>query len=157
MARIGEEEGGADGFSLLPATVSAGYLLEAGECEQAFGTIVCDLGDLASNPSAAVTIVVTPKREGTLNNNAKVGYEGSETVTRASESTTVARLTDLSITSDLVTGPVAAGGEFNYTLTVTNHGPSEASSVPLPDTLPPGSEIRWVIGTLRLHRIGRRR
>ena len=134
----------ADRYVLVRAVigaVSADLLLEAGECQQAFSTIVCDLGDLPSNQSAAVTIVVTPKREGILNNNAKVAYEGSEAITRASESTTVVRLTDLSITIGRITGPVVAGADLNYTLTATNDGPSEASSVTLTDTLPPGVEF----------------
>jgi uncharacterized repeat protein (TIGR01451 family) len=43
-----------------------------GSCVQAGGTVVCDLGDLSNSSSVTVTIVVKPKRAGTITNTAQV-------------------------------------------------------------------------------------
>ena len=126
---------------LLPAPEIDTHLIGVGECTAALGTIVCDLGDLASDQSAAATIIVTPRQDGLLNNNAKVGYEGSEATVQASESTRVLRLTDLSVTAAQIPDSVVAGSRLNYVLTVRNHGPSDATSVTLTDALPPGVEL----------------
>ncbi len=44
---------------------------------------------------------------------------------------------DLEVTKDDSADPVTPGTTLSYTLTVTNHGPSDASHVMLTDTLPP--------------------
>jgi uncharacterized repeat protein (TIGR01451 family) len=44
----------------------------AGSCVQTSGTVTCDLGDLSNSASVTVTIIVTPRRAGTITNTAQV-------------------------------------------------------------------------------------
>jgi uncharacterized repeat protein (TIGR01451 family) len=44
----------------------------AGSCSQSSGIVVCNLGDMSSSASVTVTIIVTPKKAGTLTNTAQV-------------------------------------------------------------------------------------
>jgi uncharacterized repeat protein (TIGR01451 family) len=54
----------------------------------------------------------------------------------ATQSTTVSRSADLSLTKIDSPDPVLAGGTLTYTLSVKNNGPSDASGVTLTDPLP---------------------
>jgi uncharacterized repeat protein (TIGR01451 family) len=54
------------------------------------------------------------------------------------ETTTVNREADLSITKTESADPVIAGTTFSYSINVTNSGPSDASGVTVSDTLPAG-------------------
>lgn len=66
----------------------------AGACTQAAGKVDCDFGTLAPGASATVTIVVTPKRTGTIINTAVVGSVVADPDTSnntATASTTVAK------------------------------------------------------------------
>jgi uncharacterized repeat protein (TIGR01451 family) len=57
----------------LPANVPfVSATSTAGSCAQTNGTISCNLGDLSSGASVTVTIIVTPKRVGTITNTAQV-------------------------------------------------------------------------------------
>ena len=53
--------------------------------------------------------------------------------------------------------PVTPGGNFNYTITVTNAGPSNAANVSLSDTLPAGTTFVSLVlaGRLVVHRLRR--
>jgi uncharacterized repeat protein (TIGR01451 family) len=57
----------------LPATVQfVSATSTAGSCAQTGGTVSCNLGDLNNEASVTVTIVVTPKKAGTITNTAQV-------------------------------------------------------------------------------------
>ncbi|MCI0644217.1 MAG: calcium-binding protein [Chloroflexi bacterium] len=57
----------------LPLNVRFGSVVTtAGSCTEAAGTITCDLGVLDNGASATVTIIVTPKKLGTITNTAHV-------------------------------------------------------------------------------------
>jgi uncharacterized repeat protein (TIGR01451 family) len=58
---------------VLPANVRfVSVTSTAGSCTQAGGTVTCNLGGLSNGSSATVTIVVRPKKVGTLTNTAQV-------------------------------------------------------------------------------------
>ena len=59
----------------------------------------------------------------------------------ASEDTAVITEADLGITKAGDADPVTAGTNLTYTLTVTNAGPSDATSVVATDTLPAGTSF----------------
>jgi len=44
----------------------------AGSCSQTGGTVACNLGDLSNGTNVTITIIVTPRRVGTLTNTAQV-------------------------------------------------------------------------------------
>lgn len=54
--------------------------------------------------------------------------------------------TDLSVVKTDSTDPVAPGGNFTYTLAVTNNGPADALNVVVTDTLPAG--VNYVSGSV---------
>ncbi|MEA2604432.1 MAG: trimeric autotransporter adhesin [Acidobacteriota bacterium] len=54
---------------------------------------------------------------------------------------------DLSLTKSTNTPSMTTGGTVRYTLTVTNHGPSQATSVKVTDTLPAGMTFVSAAGT----------
>ena len=58
----------------LPANVQfVSAAATAGSCAQTGSTVACSLGTLSSGVSVSVTIIVTPKKLGTLTNTAQVG------------------------------------------------------------------------------------
>jgi uncharacterized repeat protein (TIGR01451 family) len=114
-----------------------------GSCSAASGTVTCEMGNLAQNSDASVTIVVniTAASGTTLENTASV----SSTVTdpnmsnnSATTSTEVLISADVSAYATAAPHWVASGSTVTYTVYVTNNGPSVASSVTLTGTLPPG-------------------
>jgi uncharacterized repeat protein (TIGR01451 family) len=132
------------GVTFVSATASQGTAVNAN------GTITATLGNLASDASATVTIVVTvdPSTRGTITNTASVA--GTETDTQPqnntdSEPTVVQSRIDLAITKADSPDPVTAGGQLTYTLTVTNTGPSNATAVSVQDFLP--SQVQFVSAT----------
>jgi uncharacterized repeat protein (TIGR01451 family) len=57
----------------LPANVQfVSAASTAGSCAQTDGTVSCNLGDLSNGASVTVTIIVTPKKVGTITNTAQV-------------------------------------------------------------------------------------
>ena len=113
-------------------------------CDEAGGTITCDLGDLKVRESVAVTITVRPTEAGILGNRATMTAEEIgpilEPVT-ASEATIILSATDLVVTKS---GPAArgvVGDRLIYRIGITNRGPSHATGVVLTDTMPAGVRI----------------
>lgn len=99
------------------------------------------MGNLASDERAIAKIEVEPVEAGILNNYAKLSYEDADPATAAtadSESTTVVRVADLSLTMDDLPTLAVAGSELALTLIATNNGPSNATNVTLINILPPG-------------------
>src|SRR5207302_268915 len=117
-------------------------------CSQASGTVTCTRASLAptGSTSSTITILVTaPNEGGTITNTASVSSatpDPNPANNSATEQTTVIASADLSITK---TGPtqVDAGASFNYTLTVTNLGPSTATQIQVTDQ-PLGATITAV-------------
>jgi uncharacterized repeat protein (TIGR01451 family) len=116
-----------------------------GSCSQAAGTVTCDLGTLASGGSASVQVKVRPQNAGTITNRASV--EGNVKDTNPAndsdtETTTVQAGADLEIVKSDSPDPAAIGKLLTYTLTVRNHGPSDATGVVVTDRLP--SRVNFV-------------
>ena len=105
-------------------------------------SVTCHLGTLAAGATSTVTIVarVEPSTPpGTITNNAVVSSEtpdpnpGNE---HASATTNVDTSADVAITKSASPSPLLAGRPATYTLSVDNHGASDAKSVVVTDTLP---------------------
>jgi uncharacterized repeat protein (TIGR01451 family) len=99
--------------------------------------VVCNLGELASNESALVTVVVNPTAAGTLTNEAVVaavepwGDTVMETATNSVHAITPS--VDLTKTADPAV--VNVGDDISYTFTVDNTGDSDLSAVEVTDDL----------------------
>ena len=125
----------------LPAGVAfQSATTSQGSCSEAGGIVSCDLGALANSAGATVQIAVTALAAGTATNTATV--VGIESVDRnaandsATADTTVNAAADLAITKTDSPDPQFVGQPITYTLSVTNNGPSNATSVTAQDPLP---------------------
>ena len=138
---------GATVIDLLPPGVSfVSATATSGSCNEAGGSVTCDLGSLARNAARQVTIVVAPSASaaGTITNTATVlgnDHDPDPGDNEATEQTVVVPLADLSIAKSASPETVLVGGALTYELSVTNHGPSPASGVTLADELPPAVDL----------------
>ncbi|HYR94397.1 MAG TPA: DUF11 domain-containing protein [Methylomirabilota bacterium] len=107
------------------------------------GTVTCTIATFAAGASASFSLVVnvnanTPDRT-TISNTATISSSTTDDVPRNNSATATTRVNaagaDLSVVK---TGPTeqGAGFDISYTITVTNSGPSAASSVMLSDPTP---------------------
>ena len=128
----------------LPAGVAFTSLTTTqGSGSHQAGTVTVQLGSLASGGDATITIVVAVLRSttGPLLNQAVVTGDNFDPVplnNSDDEPTQVIKRIDLSIDKTDTPDPVIAGQRLNYTLLVTNLGPSDATGVTVVDTLPAG-------------------
>lgn len=132
--------------SFVSATTTQGSVSESG------GVVTVNLGTLANAGSAMVTVTVTAADDavGTVTNTATVSTNEADTNTAnntTSEDTTINPVVDLVVTKSDSVDPVNAGEPLTYTVTVTNDGPSSATSVELTDTLPAGVSFTSVTTT----------
>jgi uncharacterized repeat protein (TIGR01451 family) len=113
------------------------YLADDSGCFHESGMVTCIAANLAAGEALTVTIQVEAIQFGTALNTAGVtGAEFDPEPENNSDSTsTPITETDLSIVKS---GPasVTVFEEFDFTLTVTNDGPSDATGVVITDTLP---------------------
>lgn len=114
-------------------------------CQVASGTITCTLATLSAGATATFSLVlrVPPSAPAgsSVSNTAIVSTATSDPESNNDQSTsgaTVAASADVGVVK---TGPasVVAGTNVTYTITVTNAGPSDAATVSLTDTVPPGT------------------
>jgi uncharacterized repeat protein (TIGR01451 family) len=157
----------------LPAALSAvSAQASQGSCTTSLG-ITCDLGTVAAGGSAQVLVTasVAASATGSLANSATViGGEPDPNPTNNTGASTITVTPAPQPTSDIAIVKTAShktahtGQKITYTLTVTNHGPDNASNVDVIDTsgLPAkvlsvnpsqgsckaGSPIRCSLGTL---------
>jgi uncharacterized repeat protein (TIGR01451 family) len=114
----------------------------------ATGTITCNAATLANNATATftLTVEVAPGATGTIINSAGVSSATNDPVSGNSGASagavpTGAAVADVVITKTTGTTTAATGSQFAYTITVTNNGPSPATSVVVNDTLPAGLQF----------------
>ena len=100
----------------------------------------CSIATLASGATATFTLVglIGPSASGTVQNSATVSTITSDPNggnNTSSVSTTLSSSADLSVTKS---GPASAtaGTQILYSVSLTNNGPSDATTVSLTDTLP---------------------
>lgn len=108
------------------------------------GTVTADLGTLAPDGTATVTIIVDVNNNavGPLTNQASVSAPGESNLNNNSDDavTTITPQIDLVLdkSDDDNDQQIAPGSDLVYTIVVDNNGPSTATGVVLTDTLPTG-------------------
>ncbi|MFN8525950.1 MAG: hypothetical protein U0821_22850 [Chloroflexota bacterium] len=111
-----------------------------GQCSGS-GTVVCDVGTLASGATATATLVMRTTDAGVLVNGASATASEPDPTpgnNAAVAETTVTAQADLSLTKSASPLTLDVGGKTTFTLTVANAGPSPATNVVVSDTLPAG-------------------
>lgn len=116
--------------------------------------VICDIGDLSSGTSISVTVTVSITAAAvhgtTLTNLATVNgdepVDPDPTNNTAEVDTLVLGKSELSIAKIDLVDPVIAGAELDYRITITNDGPSTASSIVVTDTLP--AQTRYITSTV---------
>jgi len=117
-----------------------------GACTIDGNSVVCDLGIVASGVVVHVMIDVVPNAPGNAENSTFLGWwvGGSPTNDTSTNTTTVAPVADLAITTLASPDPVSSNAYVTYTLTVDNLGPSDATGVVVTDTVPASVTIHSV-------------
>ncbi|MCP9495358.1 MAG: choice-of-anchor D domain-containing protein [Pyrinomonadaceae bacterium MAG19_C2-C3] len=103
-------------------------------------TVTCNIGTLANNATATVTLVVRPNVAGFTSNTATATANeyDPEPINEAGSGATVNAVADLAVTMTDAPDPVPLGSNVTYTIVVRNYGASPATGVVLSDTLPAG-------------------
>src|SRR5690349_20046143 len=120
-----------------------------GTCNAPVGGVVnCSLGTLAFLANATVTIQVILPTPGVWTNTvtatSAVADPNSSNNVAVAESTTAQNASDMRLTDVDAPDPVTAGGDYSYTLTATNLGPTAAASQTIQFTVPTGACITSV-------------
>lgn len=123
----------------LPLNVT--FVSASGGGTLTFGTVIWSLGDLAAGATTNLTLTVTAPGSGTISNTASVTSLTSDinlaNNTSPQVTTTVTPLADVAIGKSGPAG-VTFNTNFDYTISVTNFGPSTATSLSVTDDLPVG-------------------
>ncbi len=121
---------------LIPANVTPVFISASqGTYSQAGGVVIFNLGPMAARATASMTVVVRPAdvpAPVTVFSTAIVSSEQPD-FSLGNNSATVAtlvnpRTADLALAMTAVPNPVLMGGTLTYTVTLTNNGPSAAST-----------------------------
>jgi uncharacterized repeat protein (TIGR01451 family) len=117
-----------------------------GTCTLASDTATCDLGGLVPGETATVAIVVhiPPDATGSATNTATATALTPDPNSADNTATTTDAITseaDVQIIKTASASSIAAGGVVDYTLTVTNGGPSSAANVGVTDVIPSGFTV----------------
>jgi len=126
------------GITFISATPSRG------SCSNAAGAVTCALGGLLNGASASITIVGQPSVLGLVTNVVTLTgdqFDNSQANNTASAVNNVVPAADLGLTMIGAPQPVGLGQILTYSLTVSNAGPSDATSVLLTNALPPNISL----------------
>jgi uncharacterized repeat protein (TIGR01451 family) len=126
---------------VLPASlIFVSAIPSKGTCDDSGQTVTCQLGTIVNQGSATVVITVTPTEAGTLSNTAVVDSQLDDPIPDDNDEEEVIevdpRRADLSLTKSASSSPAFVDVPFDYTLTVLNNGPQEATLVELVDEIP---------------------
>ncbi len=111
-----------------------------GSCSHLAGLVSCNLGAMANNTDASITLIVSPTESGGFINSATVVADvfdpDEEDNTDSEESTVTPGAADLAITKVSAPNPAIVGENLVYTLNISNAGPDNAALVQVIDVLP---------------------
>jgi len=109
-------------------------------CNESLGVLDCTFGNLATDESASVAIIVFVHPATFVDQIASQAVVSGDAITPsiAIQTTNVRPEADQRLSKTGVGGIAVAGGTHDYILTVTNDGPSNSSGGIISDTLPAG-------------------
>lgn len=135
----------------IPSGLAIGKVTPSvGTCTTSGQSVTCDLGDLAANASATISIHVTTSTAvcGKVPNTGHVKADNNGNVdSNEVDVTIVCPNPALDITKSASATTVNAGDPFDYTLVVTSVGGATATNVVVTDTIPTGFGITGATST----------
>jgi uncharacterized repeat protein (TIGR01451 family) len=126
----------------LPAGVT--FISASGGGTNNFGAVSWSLGALAAGQSSNLILTVTAPASGTLTNLANVSSPTGDTnLLNNTTPPVITAVTPVADVSVVKSGPagIIFGTNFNYTIAVSNAGPSTAASLSVTDSLPAGLQF----------------
>jgi uncharacterized repeat protein (TIGR01451 family) len=152
-SNAGPSNTGATVADTFPAALTATWTCVGaggGTCTAAGAGNINDAVNLPVGASVTytVTATVSPAANGTLSNTATVSAPGGVTDptpgnNSATDTDTVDRQADLSITKTDGVTTATAGGSVTYTIVASNAGPSNTTGATVADTLPAALTATW--------------
>jgi uncharacterized repeat protein (TIGR01451 family) len=130
-----------DSLSFNSTTISG----LVGTLETIGQTVRLTIPMLAAGSIGTWNIVATPTDAGVILNQASIVSQGvfdPDASNNSALATSTISPADLSITMEGNPSPVAVGEVLTYTITVTNHGPGEASNIRVDNILPSGVSLQ---------------
>ncbi len=129
---------------VLPAGVTYDPVASSSDCSETAGTVTCTPVDLAVGEQVSYTIVVdtTADMAADLTNTAtaqSTTFDPDNTNNTADTTASAAPEANLVVAKTGPVGPIQAGTQVTYTITVSNDGPSDATTVEASDPLPAGT------------------
>lgn len=116
---------------------------DQGSCIEAAGAVNCDIGDIAPDGSATVTIDVTTGVQGTISNTVTVASETPDPVSTNNSATDATTTTpdpsaavDLAISKSAGNTSPLPGATIIYTLAYANNGDRDSSGVVVTESVP---------------------
>jgi uncharacterized repeat protein (TIGR01451 family) len=140
---------GATGVMLADSLPAFANFISAtasqGTFNQANGVVTFNVGNLAAGTTATMTVQITSTVPGTITNSAVVSADEPDPVplNNYSQNTPfIFNTTPADVAISMTAVPsVTAHQEFTYNLSITNHGPGQATAVEVFDNLPQPHEI----------------
>jgi uncharacterized repeat protein (TIGR01451 family) len=136
---------GVTATNVLPFGAPIGSIVLSQGTFEIFGnSVICHFGILPAGGRATALIAVTPVAEGLVAASASVTAVQFDPVAgnnTASVTSLVIASADLSVAVVDTPDPVVIGSNLTYTITVSNRGPSTATSVVMNDTLPANARV----------------
>ena len=125
----------------LPAGVTFISATPGSDCTETAGIVTCNLANLGPMDSqqVAIQVRVDPTTVETLTNSITVvdnEPDSNPANNTATAQTPVEAQADLVVSQTVMPDPGITGESLTYTLTIANHGPSQATNIILTDTLP---------------------
>jgi uncharacterized repeat protein (TIGR01451 family) len=145
----------------FPGSAATDLSPSQGSCTLVTDTASCDLGGLVPGATATVAVIVhvPPDATGSATNTATATSVTPDPNTADNSATTtdpIGSAADVQIVKAASVSSIAAGGVVDYTLTVTNAGPSSAANVTVTDAIVSGFTV-VVANTSLIHRRVERR
>lgn len=125
---------------LLPPEVEFVSVDPASNCSAQTGAVICEFNNIAPNALEDVRITVRATQDGAVDNSATVTSNTDDPNLANNSDGVLVQVApvavDLKIEKNVSLDRVVVGDEFDYLISVTNHGPDDATGVEVVDALP---------------------